>query len=141
MSGRGICYKQTAMPRRYCHRHGPGFGPCSCGMGRLSRMVEPTVLYLLATGKARYGYELMERAHETGLTDSEIDAAAVYRTLRTLEQNGYVVSRWQPGPAGPDRRLYEITPEGREHLQEWATLLERLGGAMLRFAERCRELI
>jgi len=103
-------------------------------------MVEPTVLYLLASGRARYGYELMEHAHETGLTDSEIDAGAVYRTLNTLERHGYVQSRWVPGPAGPDRRFYEITPAGREHLQEWAVLLRRLGGAMVQFADNCERL-
>ncbi len=109
-------------------------------MGRLYRMVEPTVLYLLAAGKARYGYELMEHAHETGLTDSEIDTGAVYRTLRTLERNGYVVSRWEVALTGPDRRLYEITAAGREHLGEWAVLLRRLGGAMVRFADECQGL-
>jgi PadR family transcriptional regulator PadR len=104
-------------------------------MGHLYRMVEPTILYLLASGKARYGYEFMERAHETELTDSEIDAGAIYRTLRALEGNGYVVSRWEVGEAGPDRRLYEITAAGRDHLGEWAALLARLGASMVRFSE------
>jgi len=109
-------------------------------MAKMYRMVEPTVLYLLATGKAQYGYELMEKAHETGLTDSEIDAGAIYRTLSALEENGYVISRWDAGTSGPARHVYEITQAGREHLAEWAVLLRRLGTSMTQFADACDNL-
>ncbi len=111
--------------RRRCYRHGKDFGPCSCSLGRLPRLVEPVLLGLLAAGEARYGYQLLEKANQQLLTDSEIDAAAVYRTLRTLEQNGCVISQWQPGSGGPHRRVYEITPLGQQHLQDWLTVLGR----------------
>lgn len=113
------------MRRRMCHRHGPHAEPCSCGLGRMSRLVEPVILSLLARGQARYGYEILEQANQEALTDSEIDAAAVYRTLRTLEEAGCVVSEWQPGQGAPDRRMYAITPLGRQHLQDWLAVLSR----------------
>jgi PadR family transcriptional regulator PadR len=115
------------MRRGFCPRHRAQKGPCSCGLGRMSRLVEPVILSLLDRGEARYGYEIMEQANRRALTDSEIDAAVVYRTLRTLESAGCVVSEWQPGAGGPHRRMYEITDVGRQHLQDWLTVLERHG--------------
>jgi len=91
----------------------------------MSRLVEPVILGLLARGQARYGYEIMEEANRQALTDSAIDAAVVYRTLRTLEESGCVVSEWQPGAGGPHRRMYEVTELGRAHLRDWLTVLER----------------
>ena len=113
------------MPRGHCHRHGAQHGPCSCGLGRMSRLVEPIVLSLLARGEARYGYEITGRANKATLTDSAVDDAAVYRALRALEQAGCVVSQWQPGVGGPRRRAYEITDLGRQHLKDWLTVLDR----------------
>jgi len=128
------------VPRGSCHRHGRQFGPCSCSLGKLSRLVEPIVLHLLARGEARYGYELIEHAHGLELTDTEIDPGVVYRTLRRLEDAGCVRSHWEPGPGGPNRRMYELTDVGRQHLQDWATVMERVGSHMVDFALACREL-
>ena len=91
----------------------------------MSRLVEPVILSVLDGQEARYGYEIMEESNRHALTDSEIDAAVVYRTLRTLEVAGCVTSEWQPGAGGPHRRMYEITAVGRQHLQDWVTVLER----------------
>ena len=128
------------MGHRKCRRHGQQFGPCSCSLGRLSRLIEPVVLYLLHERGARHGYDLLERIPEIALTDSEIDVGAVYRLLRTLERAGCVTSQWEPGPGGPRRRVYTITPVGREHLQEWAVVLDRRGSQMTEFAGKCRKL-
>jgi DNA-binding PadR family transcriptional regulator len=129
------------MPRgKGCRRHGKQFGPCSCSLGKLSRLIEPAALYLLHDGEPRYGYELLAKIPELALTDSEIDVGAVYRTLRTLEAAGYVTSEWQPGPGGPKRRMYTITPVGQQHLRDWATVMERRGAGMVGFAKKCGKL-
>lgn len=122
-----------------CRRHETQQGPCSCGLGRMPRLVEPVILSLLEREQARYGYELMEQANRQTLTDSEIDAAVVYRTLRTLEGAGCVTSEWQPGAGGPHRRMYEITDVGREHLQDWLAVLERHADRLKQFAELNRK--
>lgn len=122
-------------PHRHRHRAGGGWSP-----GNLSRLVEPTVLYLLASGAARHGYEVLQQAQSVRLTDSPLDAAAVYRTLRALEGEGCVVSSWEPGPSGPARRIYVITAAGLERLRQWVALLEQRGAAMVRFAQECRAL-
>jgi len=95
------------------------------------------MLYLLASGRARYGYELQELLREEAMTDSEIDPGVVYRTLRQLEQAGCVVSSWEPGVGGPNRHVYAITDLGREHLGDWVVVLRRRGEHMLGFVARC----
>ena len=124
------------MRRGTCHRHGNQSGPCSCGLGRMPRLVEPVILSLLAEGQTRYGYEIMEQANQQALTDSAIDAAVVYRTLRMLEGTGCVVSEWQAGIGGPHRRMYEITAQGRQHLSDWLTVLQRLAANLQTFVAR-----
>jgi len=127
------------MRRRCCRRHGAQEGPCSCGLGRMPRLVEPVILSLLERDQARYGYEIIEQANRQTLTDSEIDAAVVYRTLRTLEETGCVTSEWQPGAGGPHRRIYEITEMGKQHLRDWLEVLERHTDRLRQFSELNRE--
>lgn len=106
----------------------------------MARLVEPVILGLLDRHQARYGYEIIEQANHEALTDSEIDAAVVYRTLRTLEEAGCVVSEWQPGVGGPHRRIYEITEVGRQHLQDWLVVLERHSDRLRSFIGTGRKL-
>jgi PadR family transcriptional regulator PadR len=112
----------------------PGLGrPCTCTMGNVSRFIEPVVLRILNEKKKSYGYEIAECLGQYALTDATIEGAALYRTLRTLEANGYVSSTWEPGD-GPARRNYSLTGLGVAHLRDWSNLLEALGGAMIEFA-------
>jgi PadR family transcriptional regulator PadR len=82
-------------------------------------------MLLLAEGKAFHGYELADRVNEMSVTDVPIERGAVYRTLRALEANGNVASRWDTSGGGPARRLYHLTASGREHLAEWMEVLQR----------------
>jgi len=106
----------------------------------LSRLVEPVLLYLLATDQAHYGYQFLEAASDFAITDAEIDAGVIYRTLRGLEEMGYVVSSWAPSASGPAKRIYELTPAGLAHLKRWAAVLEQRGRAMVYFAQLCADL-
>lgn len=120
-----------------CTRHGK---PCTCAMGNVYRFVEPVILYMLKkTGKS-YGYDLAGGMKEHALTDSEIEGAALYRTLRRLEQNGYVKSSWDTAAAGPARRTYILTKAGEEHLREWAEVLHHLSVSMERFVQKTRQI-
>jgi DNA-binding PadR family transcriptional regulator len=44
----------------------------------------------------------------------------VYRTLRYLEKEGFVVSKWNTKGAGPAKRIYELTQKGFGLLHLWA---------------------
>jgi DNA-binding PadR family transcriptional regulator len=107
-------------------------------MGNLYRFVEPVVLFVLKCKGRSYGYELSSELAELAITDSEIEGAALYRTLRQLEKNGFVRSEWDSGHSGPARRLYMLTELGELHLQEWVTVLEHMSKSMVRFVADAR---
>jgi len=108
---------------------------------RLSRLIEPAVLYLLGTGAAAHGYDLLGQVNEMGLTDTQVDPAAIYRILRQLEAEGAVVSTWDTSGGGPARRNYELTELGRARLASWMRVIDRRARAMREFVERVEELI
>lgn len=88
------------------------------------KMFQPTILISICQ-KATHGYELIQELSEHGFAEGEIEPATVYRHLRRMEESGFVRSRWDTGGPGPARRLYEITPDGLEHLRAWGDLLRR----------------
>ena len=109
--------------------------PCSCSMGRLSRLIEPVVLLAIRNRPGTYGYHLMSEIERLTMTDSDIDAGALYRTLRQLEAAGMVTSTWDTSSGGPARRCYTLTEDGIRHLGEWAALIEKRRAEMDRFLE------
>jgi PadR family transcriptional regulator, regulatory protein PadR len=123
------------VPREVCPRHGKDY-PCTCAMGNIYRFVEPVVLLMLRDKGQSYGYDLATSLADHALTDAAIEGAALYRTLRRLEANGYVESDWDVRGSGPARRVYMLTPEGKQHLQEWGEVLEHLAKAMGRFVRK-----
>jgi PadR family transcriptional regulator, regulatory protein PadR len=110
--------------------------PDACAMGKIYRFIEPALLLLLAEQGDAYGYRLREQMLECALTKSTVERAALYRTLRTLESNGFVKSRWDASGTTPARRIYRLTRAGRKHLKEWSALLSELGASMTEFANR-----
>ena len=122
--------------RRCLKQRGQG-QPCTCAMGNVSRFIEPVVLRILKEKKRSYGYEIAECLARYALTDATIEGAALYRTLRALEANGYVSSTWDAGD-GPARRNYSLTRSGHAHLRDWSQLLDSLGNAMIEFARETR---
>jgi PadR family transcriptional regulator, regulatory protein PadR len=103
---------------------------------RVERFTEPVVLLLLRERPA-HGYELLEQLPE--LTGERVDMGNLYRFLRVLEQDGIVSSEWDDQAAGPSKRIYELTDEGRALLDQWASALEssqtRLGAFLTRYGE------
>ncbi|WP_420237465.1 PadR family transcriptional regulator [Telmatobacter bradus] len=120
------------MAEKKCKHHGQEV-PCSCAMGKLYRFIEPLVLQQLKKNEHAYGYELLESLKAHCLTDAAIDKAALYRTLRQLEEQAYVESEWAEGSGGPSRRVYRLTKSGDHHLQQWSIVMEQMAGAMMQF--------
>lgn len=93
--------------------------------------VRPCLLLLLAEGPS-HGYELLEQVRQAGVRNA--DAGGLYRSLRSMEQSGLVRSWWEPSQAGPARRSYVLTDDGRTALDESLTSLRdvhRLLGEVL----------
>ncbi len=110
-------------------------------MRHLYRFVEPVILFLLKTKGQAYGYDLAGEVRKHAFTDAAIERAALYRTLRQLEDNGLVSSDWSVQPSGPARRIYSLTSAGEQHLEQWAGLLTDLSGAMVRFVGKIHTAI
>lgn len=107
--------------RRRCCESGDGTRR-GVGTGKGS-FVEPALLAALATS-AGHGYDLARAIEEMTAGEVVPDAGGLYRILRRLEEDGFVVSEWQEGESGPQRRLYSITAEGRALLAHWLVHLE-----------------
>lgn len=82
--------------------------------------LRPCLLLLLREHPA-HGYDLHERLRPLGF--SRDDPGRLYRALRALESDGFVRSVWEKSASGPDRRTYELTRAGNEHLEEIAGAL------------------
>jgi predicted Fe-Mo cluster-binding NifX family protein/DNA-binding HxlR family transcriptional regulator len=81
----------------------------------MGRYLDPALLLLLEQSPA-HGYTLLDRLPEFGL--GFLAPTVVYRTLRQMEDRGWVISSWdEKQTQGPPRRVYSITPEGREVLR------------------------
>jgi len=109
-------------------------------MGNLYRFVEPVVLYVLESNGPTYGYELGGSLQSHALTDAELDRGALYRTLGRLEAMGHVTSEWDTSGHGPARHIYSITQSGKDHLREWATVLNNLSRSMESFVNDVKSL-
>src|ERR687886_525992 len=81
----------------------------------------PVILLALREWNS-YGYELMERAAAFGF--ETMNPGTLYRTLRQMEKDGVVKSKWETSKGGPARRGYSITDAGEAYLDFWARSLE-----------------
>jgi PadR family transcriptional regulator PadR len=80
--------------------------------------LEFCVLALLADGE-RYGVELVRQlGAETSLATSE---GTLYPLLSRLRRSGFLATNWQESTAGPPRRYYALTPDGRAALTYFKT--------------------
>jgi PadR family transcriptional regulator, regulatory protein PadR len=78
-------------------------------------------LLLLLAEHSSHGYDLIERLEALGIDTQE--PAAVYKALRHMDQERLVNSAWKLSEHGPARRVYSLTPEGREVLEEWVVVV------------------
>jgi PadR family transcriptional regulator PadR len=109
--------------RRRAHRHAR----------RAAGMLE-SVLLLLVHQEPAHGYALVAALDEYGL--GAVDPSAAYRTLRDMEDRGWVTSAWDGEQAlGPPRRVYRITDAGDEILAAWMQELEETQGMLHRLLE------
>ncbi len=92
-------------------------------------------LLLLLDESPGHGYDLRERLRPLGF--SRDDPGRLYRALRTLEAAGLVRSTWHSSTGGPDRRTYEITPEGKARLRDAAAELKAMHAILDTFLLRC----
>ena len=85
---------------------------------------ELAVLSLVAE-RPRHGYEIEQVIEERGMREwTEIGFSSIYYLLKKLEREGVVASTLTEAARGPARKVYHVTPAGKEALR--AGLLEAL---------------
>lgn len=102
----------------------PRGGGCRCGGGRRGGgrgarwLLEPAVLATLGAGPT-HGYDVRVALDDLTAGLAGTDPGGLYRLLRRMEDDGLVVSTWEAGKHGPQRRTYRLTDDGRDVLADW----------------------
>ncbi|MBW3660380.1 MAG: PadR family transcriptional regulator [Gemmatimonadetes bacterium] len=65
------------------------------------------------------GYDLKTAFDEHIRHFWSAELSQIYPTLKRLEKKGWLSSRAEASDRGPDRVVYETTPEGRQELVRW----------------------
>jgi len=107
--------------------------------GKRERYIQPSVLMGLYLGSS-YGYELIQNIQRFGFLEGQAPPGMIYRHLRQLEEDGLVSSQWITQGSGPARRVYRLTPEGREMLDVWVGYMERQAQNLNHFIEQYRQI-
>jgi len=82
--------------------------------------LEHAILGFLSS-KARSGYDLKTRCFDDEAKAFwNADQAQIYRTLERLREARLVNAKRRRQPGKPDRKVYEITPTGRDAFDLWA---------------------
>ena len=107
--------------------------------GKRERYIQPSILIALY-GKPSYGYELIQGIHQYGFIAGQAPPGMIYRHLRQLEEEGLVSSEWETDGAGPAKRMYKITSEGKELLALWVEYMEKQANTLNNFVKQYREV-
>src|ERR1700761_1980570 len=87
------------------------------------------------TAEDLYGYEIAKRLQKANEGEALFKEGTVYPVLRTLAAQGLLTSRIVSSYAGPPRRYYRITDEGRAMLAQWSAIWRQTRGFVDRFIE------
>lgn len=107
-------------------------------MSRYDKVSLSAWLLLLLRDGESYGRALFGRLSDRGIP---LDPGLGYRTLRALDDDGAITSRWTESDHGPRRRSYRLTRKGRRTLAEFAATITatwQLHETFVRAHERAR---
>jgi len=105
--------------------------------GKRERYVQPSILLGLYP-KPSYGYELIRSIQRFGFVEGQAPPGMIYRHLHQLEGDGLVSSQWDTEAAGPAKRMYSITEEGKEMLALWVDYMDRQAKTLSAFVKQYR---
>ena len=69
-----------------------------------------------------YGYQIAKQLQSAAPDINVVKQGALYPVLRNMSASGLLASRVVPSYAGPPRRYYRITDEGRTVLRQWLAI-------------------
>jgi DNA-binding PadR family transcriptional regulator len=86
--------------------------------GRAMSNAELAILTLVAE-QPRHGYEIEQVIEARGMRDwTEVGFSSIYYLLKKLEDEGLAEGHLEQAGRGPARKVYHITPAGRQTLHE-----------------------
>jgi len=88
-------------------------GPTRNVVTELSRGVVEHCVLALISDEESYAFDIVRALGEQGLVTSE---GTMYPLLARLRRDGLAATTWRESEAGPPRRYYRITDEGRRVL-------------------------
>jgi DNA-binding PadR family transcriptional regulator len=107
---------------------------CACKGSYLERFVQPSILLFL-NREELHGFSLLKKLAKSGAADfSDVDPAGFYRTLKKMETAGLLASRWDMEGGAQPKRIYQITPAGRQCLANWETTLKEYASTIGKLA-------
>ena len=117
----------------FCGPMGFAFGSGRRGLGFkvFDRGDLKYMILKLLSKKPMHGYEVMRALEEESCGCYTASAGSVYPTLQMLEDQGYVVCEETEG-----KKVYSITDEGREFLEENGDLVDDILDRVSEFTDR-----
>jgi transcriptional regulator len=97
----------------------------------LQGTLEMLVLRLLTAGPA-HGWGLSFRLRQISRDVFDVNQGSLYPALQRLLRRGLIRSEWRTSENNRRARYYEITREGRRHLEDQISDWERSSGAVNR---------
>ena len=98
---------------------------CACEGHTLDRLLQPTVIALLAKSPL-HGYSLVKQLADSPMMGGSIpDRTGLYRLLASMEEQGTVIHQVASSEVGPAKRVYELTDYGRCCFAKWINTLEQ----------------
>lgn len=98
--------------------------------GELLKGNTPTLLLAVLQEGALHGYAIAREIERRSKDALQLGEGSLYPALRALERDGLVISRWEPQPAGPARKVYALTEAGHGELakrtQSWRDFVEAI---------------
>jgi len=103
---------------------------CHCRESKVRGFTQARLLLKIAQ-KPAYGYELLDVLNQDD--QSALDPGGLYRALRSMEEDGLVLSSWDTSGGGPARRVYQLTDLGFEYLDAWAVNIRKTSQGLNNF--------
>lgn len=104
------------------------------GSGRRERYIQASILLGLYSGPS-YGYELINSIQTFGFIEGSAPPGMIYRHLRQMEEEGLVRSEWETREVGAAKRIYTLTPDGKDALHLWIRFMSGQAKKLERFVE------
>lgn len=94
--------------------------PRADGQGHASQLLHGVLgmcLLSLINEEASYGYEMVNKLRERGLDLAS--EGSIYPLLSRLQKQGFIEGYLVQSTAGPARKYYRMSEEGRDVLERW----------------------